>query len=121
MSLLSAIPGLSAHEVAIPPVVQPATIVVSFDTEAALNVIRAAISEVALAFPAPDPWGWLTQNRPDVIAELRKSRNEMGEACHLEDIELLKAKSIRFTRLHLRAWELYKLRPPVIEIQEERL
>lgn len=118
MSLLSAIPGLSAHEVSVPVA---APVVVSFDNDAAMVVIRRAIEEVAMAFPAPDPWGWLQDNRSDVISELKKAGNDMNVAYLAEDLEQVKVKAERFVKLHLRAWELYVQRPPVIEVQERLL
>ena len=118
MSLLAAIPGLSAHEVSIPVA---APVVVSFDNDAAMVVIRRAVEEVAMAFPAPDPWGWLSDNRSDVISELKKAGNDMNVAYLAEDLEQVKVKAERFVKLHLRAWELYVQRPPVIEVQERLL
>lgn len=118
MSLLAAIPGLAAHETAVPV---PPPVVVSFDNAAALRVIRAAVLEVGQAFPAPDPWGWLKANRPDVIEELKVSRDAVDVAYAVQDMKQVKEKAARFVKLHLRAWELYVQRPPVIEVQERLL
>jgi hypothetical protein len=117
MSLLSAMPGLAVHETNIPPLPPPVT--VAFDDAAAYEIIRCAVRDVALSFPAPDPWGWLTKNRPDVIAELKKSGDDMNVAYLASNMEQVKKTADRFVRIHKRAWQIYEQRPPVIEIQDE--
>lgn len=117
--LFSAIPGLAAHETAVPP--PPAPVVVAFDNAAAQEIIRSAIHDTACAYPSGSPWTWLVDNRPDVISELKKAGNDMNAAYLAADMEQVKAKADRYVRLHKRAWQLYEERPPVIERQDSLL
>jgi len=119
MSLLSAIPGLSAHDTHIPPL--PLPIVVSFNNAAAQDLIRLAVTDVATSYPSPDPWGWLTDNRPDVIKELSRVKADMQSAYESADIERVQASCDVFVRFHKKAWQLYSMRPPVIEVQGDLL
>jgi len=115
MGLRAAIPGLKAHDtvIALPPVV------VSFDNEAAINIIRVAVLDVGGSFPAGSPWEWLKDNRPDVIAELRKAMSGMNTAYHAQDMEQVKAAADYFVRSHKKAWKLFEERPPIIERQDD--
>jgi len=112
VSLLAAMPGLSVHAPK-----APAPVVVAFDDAAAHDIVRQAVRDVAAAFPAPDPWGWLAANRPEVIVELKRVGKAMGTAHLSLDIDTVKASAATFVQYHLKAWKIYELRPPVIEVQ----
>ena len=117
MGLRDAIPGLKAHDTVIAsPLIDP--VVVSFDDEAAGNIVRAAVAEVNTSFPSPDVWKWLVDNRPDVISELKRFGKDMSLACLNQDMETLKGAADRYVRAHQRAWKLFADRPPVIERQD---
>lgn len=109
MGLRDAIPGLMAHKTVVS---------VSFENEAASNVIRAAVSGVNASFPGPDAWVWLVANRPDVISELKKFGNDMNVAYQAQNMEQVVAAADRYVRAHERAWVLYNERPPIMERQE---
>lgn len=114
MGLRDAIPGLKAHDTVV-QVVDP--VVVSFDNQAAINIIREAVLEVANGYPCGSPWEWLTQNRPDIITELRKSKGAMISAYQSEDQDGVKSAADFFVRSHKKAWKIFGERPPLIERQ----
>jgi hypothetical protein len=118
MSLLSAMPGLALHDTPRPPI--PPVIVV-FDNAMAQQIIRQAITDVAMCFPAPDPWGWLLDNRPEVISELKRVGNDMNVAYLALDMVAVSAAADVFVRFHKKAWQIYEQRPPVIEVQGDLL
>lgn len=95
----------------------PPPIETVFDDAAAHEIVRQAVNTVAVAFPAPDAWSWLSSNRPEIIAELKRVGKAMGTAHLSLDIELVKSAAETFAKYYLKAWGIYEQRPPVIEVQ----
>lgn len=102
MSLLDAIPGLSTHA--------PEPVVVGFDTALAAQKIRQCTVAVADSFPGAETWIWLRENRPEVIAELKKAGHDINAAYKAEDMPELDSRIDRYISLHNRAWHLHQLR-----------
>jgi hypothetical protein len=113
MSLFSAIPGLSIHEPYVAPLVAE-----QYDAAAAGLLVSATYENVAASFPDPAVMNWLTTNRPDVLAEIKKGRQAIQEAHQAQDLALFRRACDRFQRLHLRAWSVYEQRPPIVETQD---
>lgn len=110
--LLSAIPGLVAHQVEVP---EP---VVSFDTERADQLLRDMTTEIGAAYPDEGCIEWLRLNRPEVIVALFSGEQEVDRLYLAEDMPGMAAALDLLRRMYLKAFGIYEARPPVIEVQE---
>jgi hypothetical protein len=115
MTLLSAIPGLSAHEMKI-----PAAPIILFDRDKAVQILRDGISLINSFYPA-GAMEWLRENRPDVIKQLKSDLLAIEQAISNEDHSKVSVTIELGIKHHRRAFELFELRPPVIEVQGDLL
>ena len=112
--LISNIPGLAAHRVAVPVAASP------FDRERAIRLTGDAVSLLSSYYPA-GALEWLKENRPDVDRYLREAEQDLDESIEREDLpRFTKALEIYIKR-HQRGFEIFNERPPVMEVQGELL
>jgi len=112
MTLLSAIPGLSAHQVDIP---EP---VVSFDFIKADRLLAELNESVGSAYPDAGCVSWLVANQSPAFTALCAGENAVDLAYLAGDMPALEKAVDLLRRMYLKAFGLYAARPPVIEVQE---
>lgn len=102
--LAGRIPGLSKHRSASAPVP-------SVDLRPEIQrLLREAIAVVADGHP-DNALQWLRDERPDVIAYMRKVEDEVDEAAIAQDIDQLRKVLRAYMEGYRRAFDLYKTRP----------
>lgn len=112
MSLLAAMPGLAAHETAIPA---PA-----FDVDRAHQMLRDGLSLVNSFYP-PGAMEWLRENWPDIPKQLKADWKAICQAIKAEDMPAVSAAAELCVKHHRKAFEIYAGRPPSIEVQGDLL
>lgn len=115
MSLLAAIPGLSAHETSVPPPALP-----PFDRDKALQLLRDGVSLINSFYPT-GAMEWLREHRTDVITILNADYARIEQSILAEDRTKVAVSVELLIKHHRRAFEIYEARPPVIEIQGDLL
>jgi len=115
MSLLSAIPGLSAHAVVVP---EPESAASAFDFARADRLIAGLNEAIGAAFPDAGCLRWLAENRHDALAALLYGEAAVDVAYLAEDMTKLEKAIDLLQRMYLKAFNIYTTRPPVVEVQE---
>lgn len=116
--LLSAIPGLAAHEVVV-PVQDPAP--ATFDIDLADNLLRDLNGRIGAAYPGEDCLPWLCLNRPEVWKALCDGENCVDREYLQQNMQGLEYEADRLWRMYEKAFAIFAARPPVIEVQESLL
>ena len=115
MTLLSAIPGLSAHEMKI-----PTAPIIPFDRDKAVQILRDGISLINSFYP-DGALEWLRENRPDITRQLKADFKAIEQAIMDEDRKKVSGAVEVCIKHHRRAFEIFEVRPPVIEVQGDLL
>ena len=89
-----------------------------FDRDRAIQVLRDGISLINSFYPA-GAMEWLRDNRPDVIRQLKADFLAINSAIHEEDRLKVTVAVELCIKHHRRAFEIFAVRPPVIEVQDD--
>lgn len=120
MALKDRIKGLDQHKIDLPPATpavapQP---VVSVDISAADELMSSVWSTISSSHQ-PGCFDWLLENRKDVTKALADLEQQVDAAYREGNIGTLKKALDILERSYAKAFEIFNLRPPVFERQEE--
>jgi len=110
--LLGNIPGLATHQIQLPEA-KP-----TFDRDKAARLVSETVSLLSSFYPA-GALEWIQANRPDVKRYLTESESELDQAAEEGDQGRFTRALALYAKRYQRAFEIYKERPPVIDVQEE--
>lgn len=88
---------------------------VGFSIDQADNLLRDLNGTLGAEY-SPGTIEWLQENRPDVIKSLHDMWNQVDAAYLTESMPELAAVTDLLKRSYLKAFDLFRQRPPVIEV-----
>jgi hypothetical protein len=114
--LLAAIPGLASHS--LPVTAAPVVVAPGYDRKAGLEAVRTMHSAIVAAYH-PGSIEWLREHCPDVIQALLAQERIIDALWETDEVDGLDAALDLRERMYLKAFQLFALRPPVVEVQDD--